>query len=101
MKEIRNILMKLPLELVFWPAALMAIMFIDPSHEHHFTLCPLGLAGIEWCPGCGLGRSMKLLAMGDISASFQMHPLGGFAWAVILYRMFEIIKQLKTKRNYG
>ncbi|WP_262710668.1 DUF2752 domain-containing protein [Echinicola rosea] len=76
-------------------------MFIDPHSAHHFTLCPLSLAGIDWCPGCGLGRSMKLFAIGEFKASFQMHPLGAFAWVIIPYRIFDIIKQLKTRLNYG
>jgi phosphate/sulfate permease len=38
---------------------------------------------------------------GEVVASWQLHPLGGFALAVILYRIFEIIKNLQTKHNYG
>ncbi|AGA79590.1 Protein of unknown function (DUF2752) [Echinicola vietnamensis DSM 17526] len=101
MISIRKIQAKLPLELLFWIAALVGIMFIDPNSAHHFTLCPLSMAGIEWCPGCGLGRSMKLFALGEFRQSFQMHPMGAFAWAVIPYRIFEIIRQLKTRLNYG
>jgi len=85
---------------MFWCLALMALWWMDP-HGNHFSLCPLHHLGMEWCPGCGLGRSMSLLMKGEIAASWNRHPLGGFALAVILHRIFEIIKCLQTKHNYG
>ena len=91
---------KVPVELIFWCLALMTLWFLDP-YGSHSSLCPLHFLGLDWCPGCGLGRSISLLMKGDIAASWTRHPLGGFALAVILYRIFEIIKHLKTKHNYG
>ncbi|GAB4107731.1 hypothetical protein GCM10028791_01780 [Echinicola sediminis] len=92
---------RFPTELVFWCLALIGILLIDTSSLSHFTLCPLGMLGIEWCPGCGLGRSMKFFIQGDFMASWKMHPLGGLAWGIILFRMVELIKLLKNTDNYG
>jgi hypothetical protein len=93
--------MKIPFELYFWCLALLAIAFIEVGKEHHFSLCPLDSLGIVWCPGCGLGRSMKLFMTGQFRDSWEMHPLGGFGWAVIVFRIIELIKNIKTTRNYG
>ncbi|WP_200978818.1 DUF2752 domain-containing protein [Echinicola sp. 20G] len=90
-----------PTELIFWCLGILGILLIDTESTQHFTLCPIGLLGFEWCPGCGLGRSMKLLIEGNFKASWEMHPLAGLAWIVILLRIFNLIKHLKAKRNYG
>ncbi|MDN3670777.1 DUF2752 domain-containing protein [Echinicola jeungdonensis] len=68
---------------------------------HSFSLCPIHGLGGDWCPGCGLGRAMKLMIMGKWGTSWEMHPLAGFAWSVLLIRIFQLIKQLKTKQYYG
>ena len=91
---------QIPLELIFWCAALVSLWFLNPN-ESHYSLCPLDQLGFTWCPGCGLGRSIGLLMKGKVAASWQLHPLGGFALMVILYRIFEILKHLQTKHNYG
>ncbi len=73
---------------------------MDPSGTH-FSVCILNNLGLEWCPGCGLGRSMALLMNGEFYESWNRHPLAGFALIVILYRIIEIIKHLKITYNYG
>lgn len=101
MKKTGEILKRIPLELVFWIAALIGIFFIDPYGPQHFTLCPLDNLGFQWCPGCGLGRAMSLLTKGDLKASWSMHPLAMFAFAVIAYRIVQLINHTKTYKNNG
>jgi hypothetical protein len=101
MKRIGTLIRTFPLELVFWIGALIGILFIDPYGAQHFTLCPLENLGFHWCPGCGLGRAMSLLTKGDIAASWSMHPLAMFAFGAIGYRIFELIRHLKTTNHYG
>ncbi|WP_262912227.1 DUF2752 domain-containing protein [Algoriphagus sp. AGSA1] len=101
MKVITQGFSKLPLELVFWIGSLIAVLFLDPHGGSHFSLCPLSQLGIEWCPGCGLGRSMSLLARGEFQASWSMHPLASLAYLVIIARIWQLIKNLKTTHNYG
>lgn len=101
MNKIISRIGRIPLELVFWIGALIGILLIDPYGQQHFTLCPLDNLGFTWCPGCGLGRSMSLLTKGDIQASWSMHPLAMFAFAVIAYRIVELIRNIKTIKNYG
>lgn len=100
MKNLLRKFKQFPLELAFWCLALVSLWQLDP-YGSHYSLCPLHHLGIEWCPGCGLGRAISLLMKGEISASWALHPLGGFALAVILYRILEILKHLQTKHNYG
>lgn len=81
-------------------AALAALGGADPA-ERLYSLCPLDNLGFTWCPGCGLGRAITLLMRGEILASIEMHPFGGFALAVIIYRIFEIIQNRKKSYYYG
>ncbi|NVJ86212.1 MAG: DUF2752 domain-containing protein [Algoriphagus sp.] len=101
MKAFIHRLQKFPLELVFWIGSILAILTIDPWATQHLTLCPLENLGFDWCPGCGLGRSMNLLARGEFQASWDMHPLAALAYVVILSRIWNLINNLKATHNYG
>jgi hypothetical protein len=101
MKRFTHLLSRFPLELVIWIGSIFAILALDPMGEAHVSLCPLDQLGLDWCPGCGLGRSMNLLAHGEIQASWSMHPLAMFAFVVIFSRIWTLIKNLKTTYNYG
>jgi len=101
MKVITQWISNLPLELIFWIGSLAAVLLLDPQGGSHLSLCPLSQLGIEWCPGCGLGRSMSLLARGQFQASWTMHPLALLAYVVIISRIWQLIKNVKTTHNYG
>tara|TARA_R110002020_G_scaffold157109_1_gene339491 strand:- start:10 stop:351 length:342 start_codon:yes stop_codon:yes gene_type:complete len=101
MKVITQWMSNLPLELIFWIGSIIAVLFLDPHASSHLSLCPLSQLGFEWCPGCGLGRSMNLLARGELQASWNMHPLALLAYVVIISRIWQLIKNLKTTHNYG
>lgn len=92
------------IELVFWITALLLLAVADPEihgHEHHFTLCPLANMGFEWCPGCGIGRSITQLLHGNFAESFAHHWFGLPALLIILYRIVVLIKWNKEiKINY-
>ncbi len=96
MKEyIKNI----DLEKLLWITALVFLIFVDPAKEQVFTLCLFHNLGIESCPGCGLGRSISYFYRGEISNSLSMHPLGIFAFFIILYRILSLqINSLKKLR---
>ena len=94
MKHIKS----LPLELVFWITALVLLAAANP-HEHHFTLCPLANLGLDWCPGCGLGRSITALFHGDVNASFAHHWFGIPALILIGNRIYQLTKQLINKQK--
>ncbi|HVW95597.1 MAG TPA: DUF2752 domain-containing protein [Mucilaginibacter sp.] len=77
-------------ELAFWVAALTSLALTNPGNASHFSLCPLKMLGITWCPGCGLGHSISFLFHGDIKSSFHAHWLGIPALFVILYRIYTL-----------
>ncbi|WP_255563630.1 DUF2752 domain-containing protein [Mucilaginibacter rivuli] len=79
-------------ELIFWVSAMIALAFSDPA-KPHFTLCPLKLMGITWCPGCGLGHSISYLFRGEFRSSFHAHWLGVPALIIIFYRMLVLFWQ--------
>ncbi|MFD1628902.1 DUF2752 domain-containing protein [Pseudopedobacter beijingensis] len=73
--------------------------------EEHISLCPIHQLGFSFCPGCGLGRSIHYLMHGQWSLSWKMHPLGFFAFFVIISRICTLTKktflQTKFKTNHG
>jgi len=101
MKEFTRWIKQFPLELIFWIGGLIAIILLEPESSTHMSLCPLSQLGFDWCPGCGLGRSMNLLARGDFQESWSLHPLAMLAFVVIFSRIWTLINNLKTTHNYG
>ena len=81
-------------------AALIALGMSDPTLASHYTLCPLKLMGVSWCPGCGLGHSIAFLLHGDVRNSFHAHWLGIPALVIIVYRIYDLIKQKTRPDTY-
>ena len=100
MKELSQRLQPFSLELILWIGNIIAILTINP-YSDSFSLCPLHNLGLDWCPGCGLGKGMNLLARGEFKASWEMHPLASLAYGVIFHRIWILIKQLKSTTHYG
>jgi hypothetical protein len=86
------------LELVFWIVALILLASSNP-YQQHFTLCPLANLGFDWCPGCGIGRSIAAIFRGDLVASFKFHWFGVPALTIIAYRIYQLTKQLINKEK--
>lgn len=82
-----------PLEAVVWILGLMILIFISPGSGSHFTFCVFNNIGLDFCPGCGLGKSISFLFRGDITASFDSHPLGLIAIAILSFRVYSLIKK--------
>lgn len=82
---------RLPFEAFIWIGALLFLALSDPLSETHFTLCPLRNAGFQFCPGCGLGKSISLIFNGYYLSAFSTHPLGLFAIIVLSYRSIYLI----------
>lgn len=76
-------------EWVMLTMALFLAATIVPGSEEP-TFCLFNRAGLDFCPGCGLGRSMALAFRGDLTASFYMHPAGILAIFILLYRIVSI-----------
>ncbi len=93
------------LEAYFWFGALLSMALTTPTHDTHFTFCLFKLMGIDFCPGCGLGHSIIFLFHGNFVDSWNSHPLAILAVAVLLHRVYRILKNdikvliLKPDRN--
>lgn len=95
MKGLKDI----PLELCFWVVAIVLLASANPT-QHHFMVCPIANLGFNWCPGCGLGRSIMAIFNGDINESLKQHWLGIPALLIILHRIYQLLKQLLNKKNF-
>lgn len=93
----------IPLELGFWVLALVMLATaapVEPGHAQHFTLCPLANMGFDWCPGCGIGRSITQLFHGNVAASIGQHWFGIPALGIILWRIVVLIKLAIGNRGF-
>ena len=94
-------IVKSNLEAFMWLGALLYLLLINPYEIQHFSFCIFKIVGIDFCPGCGLGRSISMIYHGDISGSFSMHPLGIFALGMITYRIISLLKKSNLTLNRG
>lgn len=83
----------LPVELVVWLGALLFLAFSKAGTEH-YSLCPLDNAGLSWCPGCGLGRSLRYLLQGEIRSSLDQHWFGIPALFILIHRIVQLLKKI-------
>jgi hypothetical protein len=79
-------------EALIWIGALIFLAVSNPA-VHHYTLCPLDNLGFDYCPGCGLGRSISYFFHLDLKASFFTHPLGIPTTILLIYRSINILKK--------
>src|SRR5688500_7049188 len=93
-----NYLKSFPVEAALWCAGLLILALMDVRHETHFTICPFYHLGFDFCPGCGLGRSISYFFHGEIILSLKSHPLGIFAVIVLSLRIINLSK-LYLKSN--
>ncbi len=64
-----------------------------------FSMCTFQIVFGRPCPGCGMTRSVRALAHGDLIESLRMHPLGvvlvgGTAWGFV-----DALRALRTGRD--
>jgi len=91
MKRIINFVTGYNFEPFIWLGGLIYLYLINPVTTH-FSFCPFKYLGIDFCPGCGLGRSIHYLMHFDVQKSIECHPLGIFAFVILLYRIFTIFR---------
>lgn len=97
--KIYRIIKNIHPEAYIWFVAIALLSFANP-YDHHFTICPIANLGFDWCPGCGLGRSIALFFRGDLVESFKMHPLGMVGLLLLSYRIVSLIRlSINTIQN--
>jgi len=79
-------------EITVWVTVLLLLYFMDADAACP-SLCLFRFAGLQHCPGCGLGHAIHEALHCKFAASFHQHPLGIIAVIIILNR----IKQLSFK----
>ncbi len=79
-------------EAFIWISGILVLAFINVDGSSHFSVCPFKNIGLDFCPGCGLGKSIHYLLSLEIDKSLNAHPLGLFAFAVLLRRIYELLK---------
>lgn len=85
-KSILHPLRTVPLEAVFWTAALVFAAGIDPSGSGGLNLCLIERLGLP-CPGDGLGTAIAHLVRGQWAASWQAHPLAAPVVGGLVYHI--------------
>lgn len=102
-RKLKIFLKNYPSEGYIWIASLLLLSFAG-SENSHFTICPLNNIGVEFCPGCGLGRSIHYLINLNLKESLSAHPLGVASFFILLYRILFLTKnsfhKVKTNLSY-
>src|SRR4030042_5959428 len=93
MSTYRDAVKRIDSEAFIWIFGLIALAFVNPHGENHFTLCLFKNLGLDFCPGCGLGRSIAYLYRGEFVSSFQTHPLGAVAVVILIRRIVQLIRK--------
>lgn len=91
-RRAKELMAKFPFEAGIWISGLIYLSTITPTDDAHFSICLLNILGLDFCPGCGLGKSVSYLFHGDVLSSFNSHPLGLFAIVVIGFRIYTLLK---------
>jgi hypothetical protein len=91
---------RLNAEALIWTAVLLWFAVIPVPAGSHFSVCPLHLAGFDYCSGCGLGRSLVLLLHGRISESLALHPFGILALPLLTERIVVVFKSASEFSGY-
>ncbi len=82
-------LKNLNIEALIWILGLIYLFFVNT--DSHYSFCLFKYLGIDFCPGCGLGRSIHYLMHFEILKSIHTHPLGIFAFIILLHRIFILL----------
>ncbi len=83
----------IPAEAWVWILGLIGVAALAPALENTVTFCIPSMLGVDWCLGCGLGRSIAHLARGDVQSSFSAHPLAIPAVAILTTHIFHLIRK--------
>jgi hypothetical protein len=105
--QTKKIIKALNFEIIAFSGGLLYLLLLEPSHEH-FSFCLFRLAGIDFCPGCGLGKSISYLLHFNVTESIKTHPLGIPAFLIIVNRIISLLRnnlhrlnQLETNSTTG
>jgi len=82
-------------ELFIWAAALIFLYGLQTDGREHFTLCIFSWLGIDYCPGCGIGRSIHAALHFDWQTSWHYHWFGIPALGILFLRMGKLLKNIK------
>lgn len=96
MKEIEKIYKIIFKEEVFWSVALLFLFLSDSSNEH-ISFCLNKFFGIDFCFGCGIGRSISSLLNGEFTKSFNYHFFGLPATAILIHRIYFLTFKMEDK----
>jgi len=94
-----KIIQEIDIESILWLSAFLYLAVINPYEPRHLSFCLFSLAGIENCPGCGLGKAISMIFHGDFIGSFKSHPLGIPALLLITRRIYQLVRNRITKTS--
>lgn len=89
------------IEAFIWIAGLIFLYFINVDNLSHFTFCPFKNLGIDFCPGCGLGKSIHYFLHLNFMKSLQTHPIGIPAFFILLNRIVFLFKESFLEKKYN
>lgn len=74
-------------------AGLLAMALMNPYESQGASWCLLEWAGLNYCPGEGLGHSIAYSVRGDFSNAMNAHIMGPAAIIILAGRIAYLLKQ--------
>lgn len=87
----------LPWEAIIWICGLIYLAAGAPGGN--WSICPLDILGLDFCPGCGLGKSVSLIFKGEWEQAWAAHPLGFAALPILSIRSLSLLHKTITNNN--
>lgn len=82
-------------EAAVWTGGLGLMALADPTREALLEVCLIKLAGLTWCPGCGLGHAVGFLARGQFAEAMASHPLVLPVVAVLVVHIVRLVARMR------
>ncbi|MEX0722790.1 MAG: DUF2752 domain-containing protein [Gracilimonas sp.] len=90
------------LEWVVFTAGLLLLGFMNPENAGT-SFCLFDLAGLNFCPGEGLGHSIAYTFRGDFNSALDAHFAGPLSIVVLSLRIIHLWRRnyIKSTLNTG
>lgn len=88
------VMIKKHIEWVAFSVGLIALAFMNPEINSGISFCLFEWAGIDFCPGKGLGHSIAYTFRGEFANAFNAHYMGPFAVFILSLRILHIWSSL-------
>lgn len=79
-------------EIVVFSVGLLLMALMDPTTDYKSSWCLYEMAGINFCPGEGLGHSIAYTFRGNIHKAMEANILGPLSVIILTVRIGTLVR---------